>query len=91
MLSAGTVRIGWYYLPRGANGSQPNRKPRPILIASGKATITSGGQAKLSIRLTVRGKRMLDKARRVKLTATGTFAPIGTDPIVASKTFTLKR
>jgi hypothetical protein len=90
-LSAGTVRIDWYYLPRGANVNQPNRKPRPIVIASGKATYSKAGKARLSIRLTVRGKRMLEQATRLKLTAKGTFVPTGSVPIIVTKTFTLKR
>jgi hypothetical protein len=62
-----------------------------VLIASGKATFTKADQAKLSIKLTVRGKLMLEHASRLKLTAKGTFVPTGAGPIIATKTFTLKR
>ena len=36
-LSAGRVVIDWYYVPKGAKISKAKTKPKPLLVASGKA------------------------------------------------------
>jgi hypothetical protein len=89
-LEAGTVVINWYYLPPGAKLAK-KAKPKPVLVASGKLTFSAAGTAKVKLKLTAAGKSLLKHAKKLKLTAKGTFTPTGKTPITASKTFVLKR
>ena len=88
-LSAGRVVIDWYYLPTGAHLA--SAKPKPVLIADGRATFSRAGTLRLKIELTSNGKRLLRHPKRLKLTAKGTFTPTGKHAIVATKKFTLTR
>ena len=87
--SAGRVVIDWYYVPKGAKISKA--KPKPVLVATGKASLSRVGRVKLTIKLTRSGKQMLERARSVKLTSKGTFTPAGKKAVAASKTITLRR
>ncbi|MBV9416098.1 MAG: hypothetical protein JO363_14040 [Solirubrobacterales bacterium] len=62
-----------------------------MLVASGRATFAKAGQAKLTIKLTRKGKQMLKGVRRLKLTARGTYTSSGRAAVTATRTFTLKR
>ena len=62
-----------------------------MLLADGRATFFRAGTLKLKIKLTAKGKGLLRHAKRLKLTAKGTFTPTGKHAIVATKTFTLTR
>jgi secreted trypsin-like serine protease len=88
-LSAGNVVIDWYYLPNGAH--LVSGKPKPVLVAVGKATFTHAGTLKITIRLTANGKRMLKHTKRLTLTAQGTFTPTAQHALVSTKKFTLTR
>jgi hypothetical protein len=88
-LSAGKLVIDWYYLPAGAHLARA--KPKPLLLAAGKATFSQAGTRKLTITSTANGKQLLKHAKRLKLTATGTFTPAGKSAIVATTNFTLTR
>jgi hypothetical protein len=90
-LSAGQVAIRWYYLPNGAKIDRPSRKPKPVLIASGKTSFAKAGATRVTIKLANSGRRMLGKTNRLKLTAKGTYTPSGKSPVGAIKKFTLKR
>jgi hypothetical protein len=90
-LTGGKLTIDWYFLPRGAHLSKLKAKPRPVLVATGKVTITKAGTTKLRIRLTHAGKKLLKRSKRVALTAQGKFARTGFATITAAKRFTLKR
>ena len=86
-LEAGALEIAWYDLPRGAR----HPPPRPILVASGKLTFAAAGSATMAIRLTRAGRHVLRRARRLTLTATGTFTPANEAPVSARERFTLRR
>jgi len=88
-LSAGNVVIDWYYLPNGAHLA--SGKPKPVLVAVGKATFTRAGTLKITIKLTANGKRMLKHTKRLTLTAKGTFTPTAQHALVSTKRFTLTR
>jgi hypothetical protein len=92
-LSAGKLVIGWYYLPAGAHLTlaKPKPKPKPVLVATGKATFSQAGTQTLTITLTANGKQLLKHAKRLQLTAKGTFTSAGKPATVATKTFTLTR
>ncbi|HEX4733570.1 MAG TPA: hypothetical protein VH247_04095 [Thermoleophilaceae bacterium] len=86
-LASGAVGINWYFVPKGARLA----KAMPILVASGKTTFAAVGSRQLKVKLTAAGKRLLKKARRIKLTAKGNFVPTGGRAITGRRSFTLKR
>jgi hypothetical protein len=88
-LEAGSLSIGWYHVPRGA--SLARRRPKPLLVASAAATYTAAGSERITIRLTRRGRQLLRHARRLALSAKGSFTPAGEPAVVAIRKFTLKR
>ena len=88
---AGRVSVGWYYLPRGANLSTPNRRPTPLLIAAGTAKFLDTTPVKLVIRLSPGSRRMLKHITAIKLTARGIYTRDGFPAVEATKSFTLKR
>jgi hypothetical protein len=89
-LTAGTLKIGWYWTPRGHRG-KAKAKPKPVLVAIGKATFSKAGRVKLRVKLTRTGMRMLKAARSVRLTAKGIYRPSGKPAVTATKRFVLRR
>jgi 6-phosphogluconolactonase len=91
-LTAGKLVIDWYFLPTGARlaSSKHTHPPKPVLVAIGKAKISHAGSVKkLKIVLTEDGTRLLEQAKRLKLTAQGTFTPTGQQGLGVRKKFTL--
>jgi hypothetical protein len=74
-LTPGTATVQWY---RG-------RK----LIASGRHTFAAAGTATIAVKLTSAGRKALRHAKRLKVTAKGTFT--SDTPVTATRAFTLKR
>jgi hypothetical protein len=62
-----------------------------VLVPAGRGSFAHAGSFKLTIKLTTPGKRLLQHAKRLALTAKGTFTPTGKQPITATKRFTLTR
>lgn len=89
-LEAGTAVIDWYEVSPGAKLAKKT-KPKPVLVGVGRLRFSAAGTAKIRIRLTVAGRRLLRHARQLRLTAKGTFTPTGKTPITAKRTFVLKR
>ena len=87
-LEAGTAVIAWYEVPPGAHLASKT-KAKPVLVASGQRSFSRAGTAKIKIKLTAAGKRLLRHARRLKLTAKGAFTPTGKAPITTTKVFVL--
>jgi len=85
----GTAVIDWYRFPPGAK--LVRAKAKRLLVASGKLSFSAAGTATIEIKLTHVGKRLLKRVNRLKLTAKGTFTPIGMMPITAERVFVLKR
>ncbi|HEX5617264.1 MAG TPA: hypothetical protein VFX51_02540 [Solirubrobacteraceae bacterium] len=81
-LTAGTAKVRWVRKRKGH---------KPVLIASGRHTFAAAGSATIKIKLTKAGRRQLRHARRLRLTAMGTFTPAGAAPVTASRRFTLRR
>lgn len=88
-LGAGTLVIDWYYLPKGAHLA--SSKPKPVLVAAGKRTFAEAGIQSITLKLTTAGKKLLKHAKRITLTANGTFTAPGTPTVTATKRFTLTR
>jgi hypothetical protein len=88
-LEAGAAVIDWYEVPAGAKLAK-HAAAKPVLVASGQVSFPAAGTGKLKLRLTAAGKRLLKKAKQLKLTAKGTFTPTGKAATVTTKTFSLK-
>jgi hypothetical protein len=86
---AGVARVAWYARAPVAHAARRTTLA-PTLVASGRASVSSTGDAKLVVRLTVAGKRLLSHAKRLALTAKGTFTPTGGAPISETRTFELR-
>lgn len=82
----GTLVIAWSYLAKVAH-----HKPVRLLVATIRVTFVKTGNYRVTVRLTRAGKRLLRKAKRIRLTATATFTSAGLRPIVLHETFTLVR
>jgi hypothetical protein len=82
--------IDWYQIPRGAKLAN-EAAVRPVLVAAGRLTFSAAGSAAMKIMLSAAGKRLLKRARQIKLTVKGTFTPTGGMAIAASRTLILKR
>jgi hypothetical protein len=89
-LEPGTAEIDWYRLPPGAKLAMSARAA-PILVASARMKFASSGTARLKIKLTGAGRRLLAHAKRLNLTAKATFTPRGGAPVIVVKTLTLRR
>jgi hypothetical protein len=83
----GSLVISWYDVPKGAHLSS---RPKPILVATGATTFATAGVKKLLIELTKAGRRSLTAAKKIKLTAKGTFTPKGKAALVVLRSFTLR-
>ena len=92
---AGTAVIKWYYLAPGAKlaGSKHAKKaaPSPVLVAGGSVRFHAAGMAAVKLRLTPAGRRLLRHSRRIRLTATCAFTPVGGAAVATSGTFQLSR
>jgi hypothetical protein len=84
--AAGSVTITWYYLPAGARLA---RVVKPVVVARGSKTFAAPGQARIKLRLTAQGRKLLKNAKHVKLTAVGTFLPKHGKKASRSKSITL--
>ena len=86
--SAGRLRIGWYLVPKGAHLTKATQ---PTLVATGRAALKQAGKAKVKIALTRKGRKLLKPAKRIKLTAKGSFTPTGAATTTTTRAITLKR
>ena len=76
-LTAGTAKVAWYR--------------KAVLIAGGRRTFAAARSATITVKLTPAGRRALRHAKRLALTAKGTFIPAPDPPVTAARKFTLKR
>jgi Trypsin len=88
---AGRAVIDWYRLPTGATPAGRQAAAKPLLVASAEATFSTAGKRKLEVTLTAVGRRLLEGASSLKLTAKAIFTPNGEAPVLATKTFVLRR
>ncbi len=73
--AAGEVRVSWF-----AGRTR---------VASGSARFTAAGSRAIEVRLTPGGRRRLEHADRVELTARGVYSPADRPPVSAKTTFVL--
>jgi alpha-tubulin suppressor-like RCC1 family protein len=84
-LTAGTLTIGWYYLAPGAHLTRAT----PVLFAGAKVGFPVAGTRKVTLRLTLAGRKLLRHRKRIALTAQGSFTPNGKRAITAHRSFSL--
>lgn len=90
-LEAGTVVVQWYLLPHGAvlaKHGKGHSKPKPILVASGKATLAGAGRSTIRLKLTAAGKRLLGHSKRLTLTARADFKSASGTNVSVTRLFT---
>jgi hypothetical protein len=80
--SAGQLTVPW-------RAPKTTHTGKLRLIAAGRRGFSKRGTAKISIRLTAAGKRLLRHAARVRVKASGTFAPLREPPVTVREAFTL--
>ncbi len=89
--TAGTQEILWQYRTRGTGGAARAAASRTVIVAKGRRTFKAAGTADVRVRLTARGRAVLRKAKRVKLTAQATFAPKKGAKVRTQRSVTLRR
>jgi hypothetical protein len=87
--AAGRVAITWFLVPKGGYVSHADKLPRPVAVASGGAVAAHAGKLSVAVKLNVKGRSLLAHARRLKLTAKGSFSIKGRAVVSATKTFVL--
>jgi PKD repeat protein len=89
---AGTVTIQWYYLPAGSHLlASSGAAPKPILVATGKRSYSKAGKATITVKLSASARKLLKKAKTLKITAKATLTRSGQPKVTATKAFTLKK
>lgn len=86
--TAGKLVVSWYQV---AEDARLSAQPDPVLVATGSETFMGSETKKITIRLTRKGKHLLERARALKLTARASFASRGGMVVVSVHTFALKR
>jgi len=81
-LESGVERVKWYW--RAA-------RHRVVLVASGRLAFGSEGRAKLKLKLTSAGRRMLLHAKSVALVSDAAFTPTLGSSVGVTRNFMLKR
>jgi hypothetical protein len=78
--SAGRLVISWYRRSHG----------KKILVATALVLFHKSGTARIKVLLTGKGRGLLTRASRMKLTASGAFTPTGKGTVSASRVIVLK-
>jgi hypothetical protein len=86
----GTLTVGWYQVASGAKVAKKT-KAKPVLVASGKLTFRAAGTGRLRIGLTAAGRRLLGRARQVRLVAKGTFVAGGGVNVQSIRSIVVRR
>jgi hypothetical protein len=87
----GKLAIGWWLSAIGsARDGVSARLAKAVLIASANVVLQHGGRAKIKIKLTRQGRKLLAHAKRVTLLARGSFTPVGGRAVITTKRFKLK-
>ena len=85
----GKLTISWYQVPPGAHLAR-KAKPKPLLVATVSVSFAKAGGAKVKVKLTGAGRRLLHGSRTLKLTSKATLTPVGGSRTFGRRTFTLK-
>jgi hypothetical protein len=77
----GRLELRW----RTTAGPRASAAGRRILVAAGRMRFAAAGRQVVEVRLTAAGRRVLRARRRVAISATATFRPVGGDALHASR------
>lgn len=86
-LDAGKLVIRWRTVSVKVRG----RRTKAVLVAEGRRTFERSGTRTVNVKLTKAGRRLLRGARRLRLTAEGSFTRPGRKPVTGTKSFVLTR
>jgi hypothetical protein len=90
-LEAGTATIVWYGKSLSRSQARHAHAKR-VILAQGRLKFSDAAATMMMrISFTKAGLVLWKQAKRLQLTATGTFQPVGTTPIIATRTFVLKK
>jgi hypothetical protein len=79
----GTLVVDWYTRTESAG------RLVVVLVGAGRASTTRDGSLRLALTLTAKGKRLLARARDLRLTANGAFTTTSGKTVTATRRFTL--
>lgn len=85
----GVLTIALYDASPGGKLARMSRA-KPILVGAGRHRFSGATTARISIKLTPIGKALLKRAKRLTLTAKGTFKPHGKAAVTNTETFVLR-
>jgi hypothetical protein len=74
-------------VPKGAHLTAA----KPTLVARGHVSFTAAGNAKIVVKLTASGRKLLRHAKEAKLTAEGAITPTAQGAVSAAKAFVVRR
>jgi beta-galactosidase len=86
--SSGKLVIDWDYEPPRKGRA---RKPKPVRVAATTASIKKAGRVSVKLKLTKRGRRLLEHAKGERLTARVSFTPIGRSTTTRTTVIELQR
>jgi beta-galactosidase len=86
--SSGKLVIDWDYEP---SRKRHSRQPKPVRVAARTASIKRAGRMSVKVKLTKRGRRLLEHAQRERLTVHVSFTPIGRSTTTRTRVIELKR
>jgi hypothetical protein len=90
-LVAGTLKLYWYEVPKGAHVSSAKHKLKPLLVASVTVSFAGPASKTVTLRLTSFGRGLLEHRTSIRLTGKAVFTPAGGRPVTWIKSFTLKK
>jgi hypothetical protein len=82
----GKETIVWVAKPSGGAATAAKR----LTVAAGAKKFKAAGKGKLRVRLTKKGRKLLERSNKVKLIATGTFTPVGAKRVTIKRKIVLK-
>ncbi len=87
----GKLTAGWYQVPPGAHLTA-KKNHQPVQVATVTIAIARAGAKRLTVRLTLAGRRLLKHAgRRLRLTSKASYTPTGGEPTTKLRSFTVRR
>jgi hypothetical protein len=88
-LGPGELQVTWTYRPPTARAAA---KAKPFVVAKGLANTTPLSKSKVKVKLTAKGRKLLKRSKKLRLTARVGFDPGGPSPATTvKKVITLKR
>jgi streptogramin lyase len=90
--SAGSLALSWTAIARHARrvGGGRLKKARPVRVAAARVRISEARVARVTLRLTSVGRRLVRHATRLTLVARATFVPVGGAAVTRLEGFTLR-